>query len=1178
MYRKTILAITVVFCLVFSASWLQANNVFVLPDGASSRDVSVFDGEAMDSLGSFQGPAGLSLNTLATPGSDSPVTYWTYGSATSDAVVAVRSDLSVAFSANATVAASAGAVSPDGSLFLLLQDRLRVFDTTTNEELDQYRELDVGIDPIDLAVSPDSQYAFVLGSEYGPLTRVDFITRVDLINGTVAGTWNIPGISAAVSVGHDGKVYVCATNRVYILDGSDMSLIGEIKINGLAGKLHFTPDGTLGVAANRSTTFTALWVFDLETAAEKGRVLKADAGGGLVDENVLIAGDGRAFVTSNVNHRLYELTLDPVSVYEYFVSGVGIPSNVISAAVSNELPEPDYLYYADSTTLYRVDLETNNLSGTAPISGNVNRLAYAGQPSTNAPMSLLKLNDEQVIDSADEGFRPIIVRALDLAGRPVLGASVEWSTAFASTGVVIGDAMTSTNLQGLAKAFVDPGETTGLFKVSATVGGSQSATFDLTVEAGTGGGGDDGDDEVNLAGIFRVSGNGQLLSENGGFGNPLVVQVLDAAGEPLPDATVEWEVQSKDVLWLLAPPSSTDEYGKAEAMFWTGSVPVDYSYRSTVVTASSQGTSVDFAVTIYGTTDIYGMSVPPPVLQIYAPSELSGKVGEVLEGAVRIMVSEGYGHYQYFGRIPNVSLSVTTNEDPELGPTASCTAGDDLLTGEDGVAVCDVLLGGKVGEATLDVRAGSPFRLYESFLTVVTTAGDPATVTILSGNDQAGDPGAQLPAALSAEVTDVSGNKLPDVPVTWEVVTAGTVILSNIASTTDSTGRVAAVATLGSTPGTHQVRLTAGSAEAIFTLTVELDITGLAAVSGDEQVAIVSQQFDAPLVVQLTDEYENPVPGLDITFTVESGPAFLDSPTVTTDANGLAKVFVTAGSIPDDVVIAASFGSLPALYFNLLVRTPGPAISPLSFLNGASFEPGVVPGSVGLIVGTGVADEVEEGECAIAETDPVVGMPYSLAEVSVQFGPYEAPIYHVCNFGDWQQVAVQAPFELLPGLISATVETADGSTTVEDVPVLAYQPGIFEWYPDGIRHAVALRLEDDTFAYVTPQNPAHKGDTIAVYVTGLGAVNPPVATNGLGEIETRREVQAPVLVRLNNEFVPGAIRSEYAAGMIGAYVIFFDIPQDDTEVGGFRPLMVGVPEGDSVTWGAVSALAIQANQ
>ena len=83
--------------------------------------------------------------------------------------------------------------------------------------------------------------------------------------------------------------------------------------------------------------------------------------------------------------------------------------------------------------------------------------------------------------------------------------------------------------------------------------------------------------------------------------------------------------------------------------------------------------------------------------------------------------------------------------------------------------------------------------------------------------------------------------------------------------------------------------------------------------------------------------------------------------------------------------------------------------------------------------------------------------------------------------------------------MQVTITVASGSTTV---PALISEaaPGIFEWtMPDGKKRAVMLR-PDGTL--VTTTNPAHPGDIIRAFVTGMvapaGLIDRDVFPVGLG--------------------------------------------------------------------------------
>ncbi|HYZ86108.1 MAG TPA: hypothetical protein VE621_16985, partial [Bryobacteraceae bacterium] len=99
-----------------------------------------------------------------------------------------------------------------------------------------------------------------------------------------------------------------------------------------------------------------------------------------------------------------------------------------------------------------------------------------------------------------------------------------------------------------------------------------------------------------------------------------------------------------------------------------------------------------------------------------------------------------------------------------------------------------------------------------------------------------------------------------------------------------------------------------------------------------------------------------------------------------------------------------------------------------------------------------------------------------------------------------------------------------------------------------------------------------RGETIRFYATGLGQVTAATGTNRAG-IPNQR-VNANIIVGLNYEGAP-LVSAEYAEGMIGVYVITFQIPSN-APAGSAIPLNMAAvaPDGQSV-FSRDSNIAIQ---
>ena len=91
-----------------------------------------------------------------------------------------------------------------------------------------------------------------------------------------------------------------------------------------------------------------------------------------------------------------------------------------------------------------------------------------------------------------------------------------------------------------------------------------------------------------------------------------------------------------------------------------------------------------------------------------------------------------------------------------------------VLTASTGMATCNLIFGGTIGSGTYSVSIGGGYATFSTGSLTV-TAGAPAAIKLISGNNQAINPGTLAPLALTAEVTDLGGNPSAGATVTWSV-------------------------------------------------------------------------------------------------------------------------------------------------------------------------------------------------------------------------------------------------------------------------------------------------------------------------------------------------------------------------------------------------------------------------
>jgi uncharacterized protein (TIGR03437 family) len=154
-------------------------------------------------------------------------------------------------------------------------------------------------------------------------------------------------------------------------------------------------------------------------------------------------------------------------------------------------------------------------------------------------------------------------------------------------------------------------------------------------------------------------------------------------------------------------------------------------------------------------------------------------------------------------------------------------------------------------------------------------------------------------------------------------------------------------------------------------------------------------------------------------------------------------------------------------------------IDPSGVVNAASFAPftaGIANGEFLAIYGTNLS-----AQSATAASYP---FPTKLANVQVFINGAPAPIYYVTP----GQISVISPGSDPYAIANIQVLNNGNASNIVSVPLNNSAPGVFTVENNGIGHAAALHGAD--LSLVTAANPAAPGETIAVYVNGLGPVFP----------------------------------------------------------------------------------------
>lgn len=144
-----------------------------------------------------------------------------------------------------------------------------------------------------------------------------------------------------------------------------------------------------------------------------------------------------------------------------------------------------------------------------------------------------------------------------------------------------------------------------------------------------------------------------------------------------------------------------------------------------------------------------------------------------------------------------------------------------------------------------------------------------------------------------------------------------------------------------------------------------------------------------------------------------------------------------------------------------------------SVVNAASFAGAPSPGSVSAVFGSNLSSNT-----ATATTVP---LPYSLGGITVTVNGAAAPLWYVSPM----QVNFEMPAEAKTGQATIVV----GSTAGFSFTVPQAAPGIFAY---GSNRAIAVNPD---FTLNDSSHPASPGSVITVYLTGIGPLDNPVATD-----------------------------------------------------------------------------------
>lgn len=234
---------------------------------------------------------------------------------------------------------------------------------------------------------------------------------------------------------------------------------------------------------------------------------------------------------------------------------------------------------------------------------------------------------------------------------------------------------------------------------------------------------------------------------------------------------------------------------------------------------------------------------------------------------------------------------------------------EEVLTGEQSVRVAP----GRTGVATVELRRQKMERRR------------PVRLVAVSGDGQQAPVQSPLPLPLVAQVVDQFEEPLRNIPIFFKITQepeGARGKLSDSRERTDRAGQVFTELTLGSQPGVYIVTATTPrlpEQAVTFTATALAAPvpTALRAVSGDGQTARIRHRIGAPLVVQVVDQYGQPMRRVRVDWEITAQPqgarARLSRTDYLTNEAGQAATSLVLGAPPGSYEVTATCREWPAL-------------------------------------------------------------------------------------------------------------------------------------------------------------------------------------------------------------------------------------------------------------------------
>ncbi len=295
--------------------------------------------------------------------------------------------------------------------------------------------------------------------------------------------------------------------------------------------------------------------------------------------------------------------------------------------------------------------------------------------------------------------------------------------------------------------------------------------------------------------------------------------------------------------------------------------------------------------------------------------------------------------------------------------------------------------------------------------------------------------------------------------------------------------------------------------------------------------------WPAPVSVQVNDDCGNAVSTATVIASFSNGdpPLLLRGDSV---GNVYSASWQPSAAAPSATITIratqANLNSATLQYAGAVTQNPSspPTLIPNGALHiffdntmAATLGSALAPGNVAQVYGTGMAS---------TPSQTTVPLPDTFNGTYMLIGAAKAPLFYVSN----QLLDVQVPFELTPYRQYQILVSANGALTMpSSIDVIPFQPGVAQ-FPDG----TVIAQISGTTNLISATNPAKPGQSLTIYLAGMGPTNPSVATGQPAPAQALPVTNQPT-VTLDGQNVAIQYAGLTPTG-VGLYQINFTVPSN----------------------------------